>query len=78
MDKKGGRLPSRLDCFAPTVGVSAGWIAERTRKITVKGQMRGSYAQIHAGNLSSWVPLYSPCWSRGAIPMPVTLAERMI
>jgi hypothetical protein len=76
--KKGGRLPSRLDCFAPTVGVSAGWIAERTRKITVKGQMRGSYAQIHAGNLSSWVPLYSPCWSRGAIPMPVTLAERMI
>jgi hypothetical protein len=64
--KKGGRLPSRLDCFAPTVGVSAGWIAERTRKITVKGQMRGSYAQIHAGNLSSWVPLYSPllvAWS---------------
>src|SRR5271154_1918380 len=32
----------------------------RTRKITVKGQMRGSCAQIHAGNLSSWVPLYRP------------------
>src|SRR5579871_6826276 len=29
--------------LAPMVGVSAGWIAERTRKITVKGQMRGSY-----------------------------------
>ena len=34
--------------------------SRRTRKITVKGQMRGSCAQIRAGNLSSWVPLYRP------------------
>jgi len=66
MEKKVGGCRLGLECFAlETVG-ECRMDSRRTRKITVKGQMRGSCAQIHAGNLSSWVPLYNPllvAWS---------------